>query len=278
MVDLHTHTLASDGRLRPRELVRRARHAGITVLGITDHDTLAGLAEAREEAGAQGLELVDGVEITAFEGGRDIHVLGYFVRHAPLADFLSRQRRARVDRVRAIGRRLAELGAPVDVEALLERRSGEDDAIGRPAVAAALVEAGHAATIVEAFDRFLGRNGAAFVPRTGPDVPEAIARIHAAGGVASLAHPALDASDARIPDWAAAGLDALEAYHSEHDAASVARYCEMARSLGLAVTGGSDYHGDERAARARLGRVTLPREALDRLADRREAVGRGPAA
>ena len=275
MIDLHTHTLASDGGLSPRELVRRARQAGVTILGVTDHDTLAGLAEAQGEADAIGLTLVGGVEITAVEDDRDVHVLGYFVRADTLDAFLAQQRAARVDRIHAMGRRLAELGAPVDVDRIL-RRAGRDDAIGRPALAAALVASRHVATISEAFDRYLGRGGAAFVARSGTSVTEVVARVHEAGGLASLAHPALNNCDAGISAWAAAGLDALEAYHSDHDAAATARYRALARSLGLAVTGGSDFHADGRGDRARLGAVALPPDAFEHFTARRGAARRGP--
>lgn len=241
--------------------------AGIRVLAVTDHDTLGGLAEARRAAVQFGLRLVDGVEVTAVEEGRDVHVLAYFVdpADAGFGRFLVSQRDARVARVREIGVRLAVLGAPVDVEQILASEVREDGAVGRPAVAAALVQAGHARTQKDAFDQFLGARGAAFVPRVGPSVAEAIVRIHEAGGVASLAHPGLNRADPRIAAWAEVGLDALEVYHSDHDLATVARYRAMADSLGLAVTGGSDYHGDDRVERARLGRVTLPEEDFERL-------------
>jgi predicted metal-dependent phosphoesterase TrpH len=268
VIDLHTHTVASDGCLTPRELVRRAAQRGVTVLAITDHDTLAGLPEARADLPA-GVELVDGVEITAVESERDVHVLGYFVVPGPLEAFLAVQRQARLARVRAIGERLERLGVPIDVAALLAAHPGDEGSVGRPAVARALIAAGHVDSIPEAFTRYLGRDGAAFVPRTGPDVATVVAKIHEAGGLASLAHPVLNKCDDRIAEWATAGLDALEAYHTEHDEAATARYRALASALGLAVTGGSDFHSDEPSGRARLGGVTLPREEFERFARRR---------
>jgi predicted metal-dependent phosphoesterase TrpH len=266
VIDLHTHTQASDGRLSPTDLVRQAWTSGIAVLGVADHDTIGGLAEARRAADSFGLRLVDGVEVTAVEHGRDVHVLGYFIDVADAAfqGFLKSQRDARVTRAREIGAALDRLGAPIDVDALL-RSEDADSALGRPAIAAALVNAGHVRTTREAFDRFLGTGGAAFVPRSGPTVVQAIARIHAAGGLASLAHPLQNRADERIDEWAAAGLDAVEVYHSDHDADAVARYRSIASRLQLAVSGGSDYHGDDRADRARLGRINLPRDEFERL-------------
>ena len=267
MIDLHTHTAASDGRLTATDLVRHAWLAGIRVLAVTDHDTLGGLDAAARAASAFGLRLVEGVEVTAIERDRDVHVLGYFVSraHAGFQAFLSAQRDARIVRVREIGSALTKLGAPIDVDRILAADPGGDVAVGRPAIAAALVAAGHVRTPREAFDRFLGTRGAAFVPRLGPTVVEAIAKIHEAGGLASLAHPAHNRADERIAEWKAAGLDAIEAYHSDHDAVALDRYLQIAARCNLAVTGGSDYHGDERAERARLGRVTLPDAEFDRL-------------
>lgn len=266
MIDLHTHTNASDGRLTSHELVQRAWMAGIRVLGITDHDTIAGLASGRQAAAAFGLTLIEGVEVTAVENARDVHVLGYFVdpADASLAAFLARQREQRTARVTEIGARLARIGAPIDIPRLLASREARE-AIGRPAIAAALVAAGHATSQADAFDRFLGERGAAWVPREGPSVAQVVDVLHRGGAVVSLAHPALNRCDARIREWAAAGLDAIEVFHSEHSPDDVARYQSMAVELNLAVTGGSDYHGHDHGARAHLGSVTLPPEELDRL-------------
>jgi predicted metal-dependent phosphoesterase TrpH len=266
VIDLHTHTDASDGCLSSHQLVERAWMAGIRVLGITDHDTIAGLPAAREAAAAFRLTLIDGVEVTAVERGRDVHVLGYFVDSAndSLCAFLARQCEQRTARIKEIGARLEKLGAPIDIPRLLASREARE-AIGRPAVAAALIAAGHATSHADAFDRFLGEGGAAWVARQGPSVPQVIDLLHGVGAIASLAHPALNRCDERIPEWAAAGLDAIEVFHSEHSPEDVTRYRSMAAALNLAVTGGSDYHGHEHGARAHLGSVTLPTEEWDRL-------------
>jgi len=266
VIDLHTHTDASDGRLTSHDLVQRAWMAGIRVLGITDHDTLAGLPAGREAATAFGLTLIDGVEVTAVENGRDIHVLGYFVdsSDAALSAFLARQRAQRTARVKEIGARLERIGALIDIPRLLASREARE-AIGRPAVAAALIAAGHATSQSDAFDRFLGEGGAAWVPREGPSVVQVIDVLHQSGAIVSLAHPALNRCDQRIPEWAAAGLDAIEVLHSEHLPDDVARYRSMATVFNLAVTGGSDYHGHDHGSRAHLGSVSLPPDDLERL-------------
>jgi predicted metal-dependent phosphoesterase TrpH len=167
-------------------------------------------------------------------------------------------------RIKEIGDRLERIGAPIDIPRLLASREARE-AIGRPAVAAALIAAGHATSQADAFDRFLGEGGAAWVPREGLPVRQVIDRLRKAGAVVSLAHPALNRCDTRIAEWAAAGLDALEVFHSEHSPDDVTRYRSMAAALNLAVTGGSDYHGDDHGARAHLGSVTLPPEELNRL-------------
>jgi predicted metal-dependent phosphoesterase TrpH len=248
VIDLHLHTTASDGRLSPRALVSAAAAAGLRIVAVTDHDTIAGLAEARDAARTHGLRVVDGIEITAIEDGRDVHVLGYFFDPSDLAlaRLLDRQRVVRVERLREIGVRLASLGCAVDVEAIVAAAAAEPGrSVGRPLLADALVAAGHARDRRDAFDRLLGAGGPAFVPRRGPTVALAVDAIAAAGGLASLAHPALSNVDGRIPSFVAAGLAALEARHSDHDPATEARYRELARTLGLAVSGGSDFHGED---------------------------------
>ena len=229
-------------------------------MAVTDHDTLAAVAEVRRLAGLRGIEAVSGIEVTAVEPGKDIHILGYFAEpdDAALRTFLALQRTRRVSRVRAIAERLAELGVPVDVRPLLAdtaQQSGRS--IGRPQVARAMVEAGHVGDVAEAFDRWLAQDGPAFIPREGPSCEDVIAVLHRAGALTSLAHPGKTMIDERIPALRDAGLDALEVYHSDHDPLLVARYAQRARELGLLLTGGSDYHGDPSHGRE-PGSVTLP--------------------
>jgi len=247
LVDLHLHTTASDGRCTPAELVARAAAAGVTVMAATDHDTTAGVSEVGAHAERHGILAISGIEITAIENGRDLHMLGYFFDPAnpALAEFLAAQRAARVARIRAIAGRLASLGMPIDVGPMLAdaaRQTGQS--IGRPKVARAMIEAGYVADMRQAFDLWLGRGCPAFVERAGAVPEDVISIVHRAGGLASLAHPGRSAIDSRIPALRDAGLDAVEVYHSDHDAIAVARYERMARDLGMLVSGGSDFHGD----------------------------------
>jgi predicted metal-dependent phosphoesterase TrpH len=277
MTDLHMHTTASDGRCTPSELVDRVAAAGITVMAVTDHDTTAAVDEVQALAKARGIEAHVGIEVTAVEAGRDIHVLGYFLNPAEprLIEFLRVQRETRVKRVHVIAARLAELGVPIDLSALLdeaERNVGRS--IGRPQVARALQRAGHVADTKEAFDRFLSNDGPAFVSRPGSPPDVVIGIIHRAGGVASLAHPGRTRIDTRIKSLAIAGLDALEVYHSDHDEAAIQHYHRMASDLGLLMTGGSDFHGDPTHG-IEPGASTLPQAEWERLsaARRRHVAG-----
>lgn len=270
MIDLHLHTTASDGLLAPRALVRRAADAGLTTIAVTDHDTLGGLAEAREAGTEAGIRVVAGIEITAIENGRDVHVLGYFLDpdNPALAAFLQSQRSDRVRRVREIAVRLAELGCPIEVEPLVAAAARGGRSIGRPAIGDALVAAGHCVDRNDAFARLLGRGRPAFVPRTGVSGASVVSTIHGARGVASLAHPGILGSDELIPSLADAGLDALEVWHSDHSPEQEEHYAGLANRFGLARSGGSDYHGDGLHRACHLGGVQLPAHEFARLEGR----------
>jgi 3',5'-nucleoside bisphosphate phosphatase len=244
-------------------LVRLAWQAGLRTIAVTDHDTMAGVAEATRAGREFGIRVVPGIEITAVVGDGDVHVLGYFLEpdNRDLTTFLEAQRSDRVDRARAMAVRLAELGKPIDLDALLRPLASRPEwAIGRPAIAQALVAAGHVNTPGAAFQQLIGEGCPAWMPRKGAAPGEVIRTIARAGGVASLAHPGLIGRDELIEGWVSDGLPAIEVHHSEHTPAHVARYAALARRFGLAMTGGSDYHGDDRNGRSSLGTVSLPAE------------------
>src|SRR5262245_10682754 len=269
MIDLHLHTTASDGYCTPYELVDRALRGGVTVMAVTDHDTIAAISEVQSAADARGIEVVAGIEITAVESGRDVHMLGYFIdpRHGGLSAFLSSQRAQRVARVEALGLRLAQLGMPIDIGPVLARARQEGGrSVGRPQIATAMIAAGYVANTREAFDRWLATDRPAFVPRRGVPPVDVIDIVHAAGGLASLAHPGQTEVDARIAAYAEAGLDAIEVYHPDHDAAASDRYRTIASRLDLLVTGGSDFHGDADHG-GEPGTVALPLDDWIRLRD-----------
>ena len=246
----------------------RAAAAGVTVLAVTDHDTIAGCAPAAAACATAGITFINGIEVTAVVHAADVHVLGYFVpnRSATLEVFLAEQRQRRLERVREMIARLTPYGISLDAAAILQPAVADSNlSVGRPWIARALVNAGHVPNISEAFNRWLARGRPAFVPRIGASPEEVFRRIHDAGGVASLAHPVLVRHDEWLPKFAEAGLDALEVYHSEHDDLTTAHYLGIAKTLRLGVTGGSDYHADDVHGGGGPGRVSLPRKYYDGL-------------
>jgi hypothetical protein len=268
LIDLHLHTTASDGVDTPETLVDHCVTAGLSVIAVTDHDTVDAIAAVGVVAGRSGLRVVPGIEITAVWREKDVHVLGYFLdyRAPALAAFLEAQLQDRIRRARVIGRRLETMGVPIDIEHVIE--SAGEKPVSRPSIAQALVDAGHVEGRQDAFEQYIGHGCPAFAPRTGVTVEDAIAIITTSGGVASLAHPGLTRVDEIIEDMARAGLAAIEAYHPDHVDADTARYLAMARRLGLGVTGGSDYHGACSHRSGGLGRFVLPADDFDDLCRR----------
>ena len=252
-IDLHTHTTRSDGVVPPVDLLRAAAEAGVRLLALTDHDTLAGYRDVIAAAVVPpGLTLVPGVEINAvvtrdlglWEG--ELHILGLGMDPADEAfeATLATQRGRRRERFERTVARLRELDLPID-DHLLDLTGSEDDALGRPTVARALIGAGHADSVEDAFGRLLGWGKPGYVPRTGLGPVEAIEAIRAAGGLPVLAHFGEAPSRVEVVrELAEGGLGGLEVYYRSFDAATVFAVGEVAQALGLVPTGGSDYHGD----------------------------------
>ena len=263
--DLHTHTTASDGTLTPAELVRLALDRGLEVLAVTDHDTVAGVAPAIEAAAGTGLRVLPGVELSALYSGGGLHLLGY--GFDPGAGGLDVRLRAltmgREERARAILRLLAALGAPLSWDRVAALAEG---AVGRPHIARALVAAGYARDVSDAFARFIGEGRPAYLPSGRLSVAEAVSLVREAGGEVALAHPLLPARPldlARLlPELRDAGLTGIEVYHAEHDAAATELLRRLADSQGLWWTGGSDFHGPSKPD-AQLGAVPVPPDVLD---------------
>jgi predicted metal-dependent phosphoesterase TrpH len=263
-VDLHAHTIFSDGQLTPEALVDLAVERGLSAIAITDHDSIEGIARARAAAAGR-IEVVPGIEVSTSTDSLDLHVLGFFIdpASAHLATRLKKFRRERVDRVRAIAARLAELGAAVDIEEVLELAG--PGVVGRPHVAAALIRAGSVKSVDDAFKRFLGARAEAYVPRPAFHPSEAIAMIADAGGVSVLAHPGAYVPDGLVRELAKSGLDGIEVLHPQHGPALVKRYRALTVQLGLVESGGSDYHGPGR--HTDLGGMKVPATVLRRLKD-----------
>jgi 3',5'-nucleoside bisphosphate phosphatase len=265
------HTTASDGRHTPEVLVDRAFAAGIRVMSVTDHDTLAGFAPAATAAARKGMQVLPGIEVTSIHGGKDVHVLAYFVSDETpgLMELLTNQRRLRLERALEIADRLAKLGAPIDADALVEAATAPGGkSLARPQIAQALISAGHVATVADAFEKYLAEDGPAYVPHRGASPAQVVEIVTRGGGVASIAHPGYRQRDEIIPEIVDAGLTALEAYHSSHDSALTDHYLRLARRYDLAVTGGSDYHGEGTRRSEFFGVVNLPQEHFDALLQR----------
>lgn len=268
-MDLHTHTKASDGTCEPAENVRLAKEAGLAGLAITDHDTVAGIPAALAAGVELGVEVIAGVEISSAARGQDIHVLGYFVPYddAAFQERLVGLRETRHERNKLLIARLQELGVPITLDNVYSRKQGTDKNIGRPHIAEEMVELGVVGSIEEAFEKYLGKGGAAYVnpPRITPQ--EAITLIKEAGGVAVLAHPGLYDDDALVRELIVFGLDGIEVFHPDNDAAQREKYSKWAKEFNLIVTGGSDFHGwrGEEPFHAMLGTHTAAADAVERM-------------
>lgn len=264
--DLHNHTTASDGTLSPGDLVRRAAGAGLSFLGITDHDTTGGLEAAHAAARDFAIRVVPGIELSTDATGREVHILGYFCQTeaGPLAERLVSLRESRRRRLGQMVERLREAGLELTQEVACQAGEGSP---GRAHLARALVARGHAATMADAFERFLARGRPGYVPREKLHPLEAVRLVRASGGVAVLAHPGLMGDDTIIPSLVEAGLGGLEVIYPEHDGEQRDRYGEMARRFGLIATGGSDFHGvGERLAD--VGAARVPDQVVEELAAR----------
>jgi 3',5'-nucleoside bisphosphate phosphatase len=247
--DLHTHTTASDGTQRPAANVQMAFDAGLGAIAITDHDTVSGIQEAVEAGRKFGIEVVPGVEISTVARNQDIHVLGYYIQ-AGDPQFLRRLeslREIRDRRNEMMIERLQELGLSITMEEVFQEVKNiktKGDTVGRPHIAAVLLEKGYVASISDAFDRYLGKGAAAYAnpPRIEPAT--AIEWIHEAGGAAVLAHPGIYHDDELVEEIVGQGLDGIEVYHSDHSPEDEARYLRLAERSRLLITAGSDFHGE----------------------------------
>jgi predicted metal-dependent phosphoesterase TrpH len=272
LVDLHSHTNESDGTHSPEELIAEAASVGVDVLGITDHDTFTGYDRALPAAREAGVDLVCGIELSTKLHGRSVHLLGYFP-HAVAGlqnfrDWVLEQQASRRDRNVRLAARLQELGFDIRLE---EAEALGRGMTGRPHFARLMLDKGYVTNLRQAFDEYLDESAIGYVYRLEPAFAEAVGRIRGVGGVASLAHPIRVNGDvaALIPELCDAGMNAIEAYHSDHGPKDVELYLRIAGKYGLLVTGGSDFHGAAKPG-VRLGtgcdgNLSVPREVVDRL-------------
>jgi predicted metal-dependent phosphoesterase TrpH len=273
MIDLHTHSTASDGKLAPADLMAYAVEVGITVIALTDHDTLSGLEEAAEAAAKLGIELIPGIEISAEYDPGTMHMLGYFVDPADeeLIETLAWLRGGRDDRNKIILKKLASLDCPLEWEEVAALAGGES--MGRPHIANAMIARGYVSNFTEAFDKYLGKGAAAYTDREKMTPELAIEMILQAGGLPVMAHPqTLSLSDEELSGLlehlSSQGLVGVEAHYYSHSEKETALYCSLAEKYGLLATGGSDFHGPgmiETRLGVGKGNLNIPREVADAL-------------
>lgn len=259
-VDLHTHSTASDGARAPADVVKEAKAAGLAAFALTDHDTLAGVADARATGAQIGMRVIVGVELSAVEGDLETHILGLHLSElSELEDRLTGLRQMRLNRASRIVERLNALGIPVTFDAVLKEAAG--GAVGRPHVARAIIAGGWATDFREAFERYLGNGKAAFVAKDRLPLADAIGLIHRAAGLAVLAHPGPQCTRERLAALAGLGLDGVEVLHPSHSWEESQRFDALASEFDLVRSGGSDWHGAPEGARS-LGMMRVPSQWL----------------
>jgi predicted metal-dependent phosphoesterase TrpH len=268
-VDLHTHSTASDGTLAPERVVEAARRCNLAAIALTDHDSIAGVPEARAAGDRLGIRIVAGCELSAFQDDHEVHLLAlHLTRIEALERRLSELRTLRHERAQRIVEKLNALGVAITLDEVLTQADG--GAVGRPHVARALIARGAVVDFKDAFVRYLGSSGAAFVPKARLSIDDAIAIVHEAGGLAVWAHPAEGGRRERLEPLVTAGLDGVEVKHPSHSAEDVKRLEALAEFFGLVVSGGSDWHGASDGPR-KLGNMNVPASWLEKQDRRLEA-------
>ncbi|HEV8354876.1 MAG TPA: PHP domain-containing protein [bacterium] len=263
-IDLHTHTTASDGTSSPAELVALAKKLGVGILAVADHDTTESVDPVMTLAAQEEIEVIPAVELNTDIENAEVHVLGYFIdHHQPwLQEFLTMLRNGRMNRAAKMVEKLNALGVKIDYATVQSYAQGS---VGRPHVARAMVQAGVVRSLEEAFDKYIGRQGPAYVERMRVTPAEAVSTIARAGGIPVLAHPGWGAPDELIPELIAAGLEGIEVYYPDHTPAMTMHYMELAKQYSLLMTGGTDFHGTAVASKAPLGSQYVPLEVVEKL-------------
>lgn len=268
-IDLHLHTLASDGRLSPTELIQLVAKQGLETISITDHDSTEGLAEAYEAAKEfPYMRIIPGIEMSADIPGDEVHVLGYFLDYhdVDFQEMLTELRRGRVGRAQVMVEKLVALGKPVEWERVLHFAG--DGTVGRPHIALAMVEAGYFKEPKEAFEEYLGNDGLAYYDRPKLNPTESVAMIRKVGGVPVLAHPTfMNDMEAGIASLKKEGLVGMEVYYAQYDDDTVRHLARLAREYDLIPCGGSDYHGLGNTGEPLPGTLGPPEETVKLLED-----------
>jgi len=266
-VDLHIHSTASDGRLNPADIVRQAAEQGLSVIAIADHDTVDGIAPAIEAAKAfSELKVIPAIELSTDVPQGEVHVLGYFIDYAD-REFqvtLERMRHSRLHRAQGMIAKLKDFGIHIDWERVQEIAG--TGSMGRPHIAQAMLEKGYITSFKEAFDKYISRDGPAYVEREKMTPVEAVELLLQVNGLPVLAHPfTANNTEMLIVELKAAGLIGIEAYYDGYTADEIGRLVSLADRYGLIITGGSDYHGLDATNETMIGGVDLPMESVEQL-------------
>jgi predicted metal-dependent phosphoesterase TrpH len=265
-VDLHTHSTASDGTLPPEQVIEAAERCGLAALALTDHDTIDGVRIARDAGERLGIRVITGVELSAFDRDHEVHLLALHLSQLDaLEKHLKELRDFRYSRAGRIVEKLNALGVPLTLDEVLQQSNG--GAVGRPHVARALIARGLVPDFREAFTRYLGNNGSAFVPKDRLSIEDAISIAHEAGAIAIWAHPGGDGRRERLEPLVAAGLDGIEIRHPSHSSEDMKRLTALADFFSLVPSGGSDWHGSSDGPR-RLGMMNVPIDWLQKQDER----------
>ncbi len=265
-IDLHLHTLFSDGISTPEQVAEDAQEMELAAIALTDHDTIEGCPRLAKACAERGIEFIPGTELSTDIDGHEMHLLGYFLDtgNEELIRETTRYQQNRTDRVHGLVEQLNRIGIPLRTDQVFDLAKCK--APGRPHVARALVKHGFCSTTDQAFVRYLRKNAPAWVPKINVCFADGIRLIHQSGGLAIMAHPGLNKIDHLIPRMVEAGLDGIECWHTKHPKSTVKRYREMAARLGgLLVTGGSDCHGPSRGHYPLIGTVRVPYDILDEM-------------
>jgi predicted metal-dependent phosphoesterase TrpH len=272
--DLHMHSNASDGTNPPRKVVELSKAHGLSCIALTDHDTVEGLEEAIKASLEFGVEVIPGIEFNCYYKDQEVHILGYCINYKDknFIEKIEEMKKLRNDRAKAIIKKLNELGIEITMKDVLE--FAPEGFIGRPHIARAMVKKNYVRDVKEAFEKYIGVGGPAYVERYRITPIEAIGLILENGGVPVLAHPGLLLNDGIIEELVRAGLVGIEVFHSKHTKEDEKRYLKKASSYNLIITGGSDFHGVEVDGKDLLGTIKLDYKYVEILKSRSKNLDR----
>ncbi|MDI6766258.1 MAG: PHP domain-containing protein [Bacteroidota bacterium] len=267
-VDLHLHTTYSDGAYTPAEIVMKAKHSGLTTIGITDHDSISGIAEAKESGKTENIDVIAGIELSSSFDHTEVHILGYFIdyNNKELLDSLTEFQEERLKRAKRIVGKLNQLKIPLDIDTVLEQVKG--DSVGRPHIANALVKNGHTYSYNEAFNKYIGYGRPAYEHKWNFSPEDIVRLIAQAGGLSFIAHPGRSINEDIIFRLIKAGIDGIEVYHPGHTPDLIYYYQGIVNEYCLLESGGSDFHGASQGDEHTLGQYVVSKATVDMMRQR----------